>query len=133
MAYLEQEQSGQTDSMIEHFAATAGLRRYALAPQQLQHIGLRSSRDNLEINTRSTWAFWFEENDPKKLRAEHRRLLADHQMRRLLLRYQEQNVNEELLNDIYCMLMSKICRIDIVHISSSASYSIGICNKEWQL
>jgi hypothetical protein len=88
MAYLEQERSGQTDAMIEDFATKAGLRRYALAPQQLQHIGLRSSRDNLEINTQSTWAFWFEENDPKELRREHDRLLADQKMQRLLLRYQ---------------------------------------------
>lgn len=86
--YLEQEGSGQTDAMIEDFATKTGLRRYALAPQQLQHIGLRSSRDNLEINTQSTWAFWFEANDPRELRKEHDRLIANERMQRLLQRHQ---------------------------------------------
>lgn len=74
--YLQKRKSGQTDSIIEDYAEETGLARLALAPQQLQHVGLRSSRDNLEINTQSTWAFWFEENDSKKLKAEHERLLA---------------------------------------------------------
>ncbi|KAJ5569490.1 uncharacterized protein N7459_008920 [Penicillium hispanicum] len=74
--YLQDRKSGQTDSMIEEYATQTGLTRLALAPQQLQHVGLRSSRDNVAINTQSTWAFWFEENDPKKLKAEHERLLA---------------------------------------------------------
>lgn len=86
--YLEQEKRGQTDLMIEEFAARESLRRYALAPQQLQHIGLRSSRDNLEINTQSTWAFWFEENDPKHLRAEHDNMLSEQEMQRLLQQYE---------------------------------------------
>ena len=74
--YLQKRKSGQTDSIIEDYAEETGLARLALAPQQLQHVGLRSSRDNLEINTQSTWAFWFEENDPKHLKADHERLLA---------------------------------------------------------
>ncbi|KAJ6072640.1 hypothetical protein N7467_010725 [Penicillium canescens] len=76
MARLQEKKSGQTDSMIEEYADQTGLTRLALAPQQLQHVGLRSSRDNLEVNTQSTWAFWFEENDARKLKAEHERLLA---------------------------------------------------------
>jgi hypothetical protein len=67
---------GQTDSIIEEYADHTGLTRLAFAPQQMQHVGLRSSRENLEINTQSTWAFWFEENDAEKLKIEHERLIA---------------------------------------------------------
>ncbi|OJK00775.1 hypothetical protein ASPACDRAFT_51674 [Aspergillus aculeatus ATCC 16872] len=52
--------------------------------QQLQHLGLKSSRDNLEINTRSTWAFWFEENMSADLRKELGDMLRDIDVRRLL-------------------------------------------------
>lgn len=76
IAFLEERKAGQTDAMIEEYAEKTGLSRMALAPQQLQHVGLRSSRDNLEINTQSTWAFWFEENKPQDLKAEHERLMA---------------------------------------------------------
>lgn len=71
IAYLTERKAGQTDSMIEDYADASKLERYALSPQVVQHIGLVSSRDNLEINTKSTWAFWFEANDAAKLRAEH--------------------------------------------------------------
>jgi len=60
--------------MIEDYADTTKLERYALSPQVVQHIGLVSSRDDLEINTKSTWAFWFEANDASQLRAEHEEL-----------------------------------------------------------
>lgn len=69
--FLRDRNEGQTDSLIEEYADRQILRRFALAPPQVQHVGIRSSRDNLEINTRSTWAFWFEENDPVALRREH--------------------------------------------------------------
>ncbi|KAB8235011.1 uncharacterized protein BDW43DRAFT_48937 [Aspergillus alliaceus] len=78
--FLRDRKAGQTDSMIEEYADEGKLRRFALAPPQVQHVGIRSSRDNLEINTRSTWAFWFEENDPKALRREHERLLEMNQI-----------------------------------------------------
>ncbi|RAK76612.1 uncharacterized protein BO72DRAFT_496833 [Aspergillus fijiensis CBS 313.89] len=84
IAHLSEVKAGQTDSIIEKYADAHGLTRYALAPQQLQHVGLKSSRDNLEINTRSTWAFWFEENTPADLRKEHEDLLRDIDVRRLL-------------------------------------------------
>lgn len=71
IAYLTERKAGQTDSMIEDYADAFKLERYALSPQVVQHIGLVSSRDNLEINTKSTWAFWFEASDAAKLRAEH--------------------------------------------------------------
>ncbi|PYI25121.1 hypothetical protein BP00DRAFT_359259 [Aspergillus indologenus CBS 114.80] len=82
--HLTEVKAGQTDSIIEEYADAKGLTRYALAPQQLQHVGLKSSRDNLEINTRSTWAFWFEENKPAVLRKEHEDLLRDVDVARLL-------------------------------------------------
>ena len=77
LAYLQKREHGQTDSMIEEYAEQSRLTRYALAPQQLQHVGLQSSRDNDEITTKSTWAFWFEENNPALLRKEHEELLRD--------------------------------------------------------
>ena len=77
LGYLRKREHGQTDSMIEEYAGQSQLTRYALAPQQLQHVGLQSSRDNDEITTKSTWAFWFEENDPASLRREHEELLGD--------------------------------------------------------
>ncbi|KAJ5519171.1 Glycosyl transferase family 54 [Penicillium expansum] len=82
--FLSARGHGQTDSMIEEYADDHKLNRYALAPLQLQHVGLKSSRDNLVINTRSTWAFWFETNDPIILRDEHRRLLEDHDVKTML-------------------------------------------------
>jgi hypothetical protein len=82
--FLSARKHGQTDSMIEEYADHHKLNRYALAPPQLQHVGLKSSRDNLDINTRSTWAFWFETNDPIILREEHRRLLEDHDVKMML-------------------------------------------------
>jgi hypothetical protein len=67
---------GQTDSMIEEYADQRNLERYALAPQVVQHVGLVSSRDNTWINTRSTWAFWFEAQSASKLRREHSEMVA---------------------------------------------------------
>ncbi|RAH78318.1 hypothetical protein BO86DRAFT_450381 [Aspergillus japonicus CBS 114.51] len=84
IAHLTEVKAGQTDSIIEEYADAKSLTRYALAPQQLQHVGLKSSRDNLEINTRSTWAFRFEENKPADLRKEHEDLLRDVDIARLL-------------------------------------------------
>lgn len=72
--FLQERGSGQTDSLIEEYADMQGLERYALAPQVVQHVGLISSRNNLAINTRSTWAFWFETQDPFLLGLEHEEL-----------------------------------------------------------
>jgi len=69
--YLEERNNGQTDSMIEEYADQNQLDRFALAPQVVQHVGLYSSRDNTAENTQSNWAFHFEANDPRKLKAEH--------------------------------------------------------------
>ena len=71
--WMRMKKHGQTDSMIEEYADIKGLDRYALFPQAVQHVGLQSSRDNLAINSQSTWAFYFETNDPVKLRKEHER------------------------------------------------------------
>ncbi|PYH92480.1 hypothetical protein BO71DRAFT_329796, partial [Aspergillus ellipticus CBS 707.79] len=84
IGYLVERHDGQTDALIEEYAEKEHLMRYALAPQQLQHIGLKSSRGNPEINTQSMWAFWYEENDPRLLRGEHRGLLRDRHVRGLL-------------------------------------------------
>lgn len=84
MEFLGAKGHGQTDTMIEEYADQYGFTRYALAPPQLQHVGLKSSRDNLDINTRSTWAFWFETNDPATLREEHQRLLQDEDVKGML-------------------------------------------------
>lgn len=72
--FLHERGSGQTDSLIEEYADQQYLERYALAPQVVQHVGLISSRNNLAINTRSTWAFWFEAQDARQLRSEHEKL-----------------------------------------------------------
>lgn len=85
--YLRNRGHGQTDSLIEEYADHTLLTRYALAPQQLQHVGLKSSRDNTEINARSTIAFWFEENDPHALRREHKELLDDQHIVGILDKY----------------------------------------------
>ncbi|KAI3064685.1 CAZyme family GT109 [Aspergillus niger] len=82
--FLSARGHGQTDSMIEEYADQSQLTRYALAPPQLQHVGLKSSRNNLDINTQSTWAFWFETNDPANLRREHATLLEDDDVERML-------------------------------------------------
>jgi hypothetical protein len=57
--WLEERKSGQPDLLIEEYADAKGLRRFAYAPPQLRHIGTTSSRFNFDINTRSTWAFFF--------------------------------------------------------------------------
>ncbi|KAE8331345.1 hypothetical protein BDV39DRAFT_200997 [Aspergillus sergii] len=84
ITFLKDMKAGQTDSLIEGYADIARLSRYALALQQLQHVGLKSSRDTLEIKTRSTWAFWFEENEPTKLRREHEEILQHVDVQRML-------------------------------------------------
>ncbi|KAF4556797.1 Hypothetical protein D9617_1g086790 [Elsinoe fawcettii] len=68
--FLRERGSGQTDALIEEYADRSGLARYALAPQVVQHVGMVSSRDNLAINTRSTWAFWFETQTKERLARE---------------------------------------------------------------
>lgn len=69
--WMRMKKHGQTDSMIEEYADIHGLDRYALFPQAVQHVGLQSSRDNLAINSQSTWAFYFEANDRGRLSREH--------------------------------------------------------------
>ncbi|PWY70914.1 integral membrane protein [Aspergillus heteromorphus CBS 117.55] len=84
IGYLVERNDGQTDALIEEYADKEDLMRYALAPQQLQHVGLKSSRGNPEVNTQSTWAFWYEENDPGVLGGEHQGLLGDRDVRGFL-------------------------------------------------
>lgn len=61
--------------MIKEYADKIKLYCFALALAPVQHIGIYSSYDNLEINTQSTWALQFEENDANALRQEHELLL----------------------------------------------------------
>ena len=71
---LEERKAGQTDLIIEDYANAMTLERYALAPQQVQHVGSVSSRGAPKVNTKSTWAFWFETYNAAKLRKEHDRM-----------------------------------------------------------
>jgi hypothetical protein len=84
IGFLNARGHGQTDSLIEEYADYHKLNQYVLARPHLQHVDLKSSRDNLDINTRSTWSFWFETNDPIIPREEHRRLLKDHDVKMML-------------------------------------------------
>ncbi|KAF7630576.1 hypothetical protein AFLA_011198 [Aspergillus flavus NRRL3357] len=84
ITFLKDIKTGQTDFIIEEYADMARLTQYALVPQQLQHVGLKSSRDTLEIYTGSTWAFWFEENDPAKLKRVHEDFLQHPDIQRML-------------------------------------------------
>ena len=68
---LEYRGAGQTDSMIEEYSDENGLDRYTLSPQAAQHIGLHSSRNTDIIDAQSVWGFYFETNDPLKLKKEH--------------------------------------------------------------
>jgi hypothetical protein len=74
VALLRGMGAGQTDTMIEEYADANGKERLALGPQLVQHVGLESSRDNTFVNSQSTWAFWFEENNLAKLREKHKML-----------------------------------------------------------
>lgn len=82
--FLRARKRGQTDLMIEDYAASTGLQRFALAPQLVQHVGLSSSRGMEEVHTRSVWAFWFEASDGERLRREHEELLEGERGRELL-------------------------------------------------
>lgn len=73
--FLHERASGQTDALIEEYADSQSYARFAVAPQVVQHVGLISSRNNLAVNTQSTWAFWFEAQDARRLRREHDELV----------------------------------------------------------
>ena len=67
--------AGQTDMMIEEYADQTGKQRLAMGKQVVQHVGLESSRGNNFVNGQSTFAFWFEEYDSRRLEREHDELL----------------------------------------------------------
>jgi hypothetical protein len=46
-----------------------------MGKQVVQHIGLESSRGNNFVNGQSTFAFWFEEHDSRRLEREYDELL----------------------------------------------------------
>lgn len=59
------------DLLIEDYANEAGLDRYAIAPQLVQHVGLISTRGMPKKYTQQTWASHFEDLDPEQMRREH--------------------------------------------------------------
>ena len=75
IAHLRGIGAGQTDTMIEDYADQTGKQRLAMGKQVVQHVGLESSRGNNFVNGQSTFAFWFEEYDAKRLEREHQDLL----------------------------------------------------------
>ncbi|KAE9369310.1 hypothetical protein N431DRAFT_427493 [Stipitochalara longipes BDJ] len=75
VAHLRGIGAGQTDTMIEDYADQTKKQRLAMGKQVVQHVGLESSRGNNFVNGQSTFAFWFEEYDPKRLEREHQDLL----------------------------------------------------------
>lgn len=77
VAYLRGIGHGQTDTMIEEYADANSKERLALAPQVVQHVGLESSRDNTFVNSQSTWAFRFEEQNAGTLRRERELLTGN--------------------------------------------------------
>ncbi len=70
--YLRGRQRGQTDSMIEEYCEATGAKRFALAEQAVQHVGLFSSRGMAAKDTQSVWAFWFEASEPAEVERRHR-------------------------------------------------------------
>lgn len=69
--YLRGRQRGQTDSMIEEYCDATGAKRFALAEQAVQHVGLFSSRGMAAKDTQSVWAFWFEAGKPEEVERRH--------------------------------------------------------------
>jgi len=68
-----------TDIMLDLYANENSMPMLAVRPQLVQHVGVRSSRDNPDVNARSARAFWFEDYDPVKLRREHDLLVRNWQ------------------------------------------------------
>jgi hypothetical protein len=58
--------------MIEEYCGITGMKRFALAEQAVQHVGLFSSRGMQAKDTQSVWAFWFEANKPDQVERTHR-------------------------------------------------------------
>ncbi|KAL2260373.1 hypothetical protein VTK26DRAFT_5614 [Humicola hyalothermophila] len=75
--YLRKRERGQTDVMIEEYCDATGLKRFALAEQAVQHIGLVSSRGMAAKDTRSVWAFWFEANKADEVERRHRKTVEE--------------------------------------------------------
>jgi hypothetical protein len=75
--FLKERRQGQTDSLIEDYSTDNGLRRFALAPQLVQHVGRSSSRGSKAIDAISIWAFHFESYNRKTMHEEHEALAAE--------------------------------------------------------
>jgi GR25 family glycosyltransferase involved in LPS biosynthesis len=75
--FLAHTEPGQTDTLIDDYSVGKGLKRFALVPQVVQHVGRKSSRDTNFIDTRSVWAFYFEASHQQQLHEEHERMAAE--------------------------------------------------------
>ncbi|KAK5171011.1 uncharacterized protein LTR77_004155 [Saxophila tyrrhenica] len=69
--YLLERERGQTDLMIEKYADELGIARFAVEPQQVQHVGVKSSRGG---SKKTVWAHLFETYNGEALREEHVRM-----------------------------------------------------------
>ena len=89
--YLNERRSGQVDDMLNDLASEDSLKRLALFPVQLQHIGsshsfffsstisltasgLHSSKKTDSQEAQAIWSMAFEYNNPRTLRREHEEL-----------------------------------------------------------
>lgn len=81
LEYLRGKRVGFRDSLIEEYADSHGLARWALTPSIFQHIGTRSSKwkgldsesvdSNGRLSTERIWNYRFESWNAKVLRSQH--------------------------------------------------------------
>lgn len=80
--WYEKHSEGYVDALTEEFGNNNDLRRYAISPPVIQHIGIRSSKNDdakwLEVlptgwvtPANKLWNFAFELQDPQQLKLEH--------------------------------------------------------------
>jgi hypothetical protein len=79
LEYFRERSSGQTDTMIEEYADTTEVDRYAPALQMVQHVDRISSRDNDATTTRAHGLFGLRRIAPK-----YSRRSTTHILRRLI-------------------------------------------------
>jgi hypothetical protein len=86
--WYQQHDDGYVDVLTEEFADSYGLPRYALNPPALQHIGIRSSKnddadwldvmpDDWVTPANKLWNFAFEELNPTELKEAHEKAVAE--------------------------------------------------------
>ncbi|KAF4471296.1 integral membrane [Fusarium albosuccineum] len=75
---LRAKRQGQVDLMLDEFATSNGLDRYALYPVQAQHIGIDSARNTVKGEAQAIWSMAFEDLDPEVLEKEHRQMVKNY-------------------------------------------------------